>query len=172
MKILVLVEGPTDAAIVEVISKKVRCNVSTYIMRGNRLRKIRRILHVYQHVDRIIVLKDLHRYSEDTLTDIMRKIERMDNRITCIIVKRAIESWILADPSCLERKYKIKVEIHNPEELEDPAEELDRILRRIGRRYIKNYKFAKSLAECIDISNAATRSKSLARFIKALKSKI
>ena len=167
--IVVAVEGPTDAAIVRTILRKLGYRAKVYVMRGNRLEKLRRMLRTLT-AEKVIVLKDLHRHREEDVLHMLRNLENLDDRVVGVLVKRAIEAWILADPSCLESKLRVRVSVRNPEELEDPAEELDRIMRLAGRRYVKSYRLATQLAECINVERAKGRARSLAMFIDAITS--
>ena len=90
-------------------------------------------------------------------------------RIVPVIVRRAIEAWILADPTSLSHRLGVPVRVEEPERILDPAEELDRVMRRAGLRYVKGYNQAKALACVIDLESAAEKSESLRQFVNALK---
>jgi hypothetical protein len=57
-----------------------------------------------------------------------------------IVVKRSIESWILAG-LC----------VNNPENIEDPEEELKKLMQKMGRYFIKSPEVYKRLAKEVDL---------------------
>jgi len=65
-------------------------------------------------------------------------------------VKKSIESWILAG---LYNK-------RDAEKIADPIRELNTLLMREGRYYIKSYDFSRLLAEMIDLNKAMRNSHS------------
>jgi len=79
--------------------------------------------------------------------------------VVCIPVKRAIEAWILAG-KC----------VRNAEEIMDPAEYLDRMMRKDGKRHIKSRSLAKKLALEMDLEKAVKYSPTLRAFIESLRS--
>ncbi len=86
-----------------------------------------------------------------------------------LVVRRAIEAWILGDYEALSRELGIHVCVGDPEGVEDPAKILDEYMMRSGgRRYVKSYEAAKNIAGIIDPVKASQRVKSLREFIEAL----
>jgi hypothetical protein len=170
--VLVLAEGETDIGVVKAILHKLGCSGNVRQMRGNRVEKLCGFIDGGKNdYGRFIVLKDLHRYDERTIDQRFRGIRNKLStpercRTSLAIVRRAIEAWLLADPESLNRAFgfKNKIIINNPEEITDPAEELDRILQRHGKRYIKGISMASKIAAELDVRNAMKRSASLKAF--------
>jgi len=94
----------------------------------------------------------------DKIKHEIKQLENLQHRIYTIIVKRSIESWILAG-LC----------VNNPEEIPNPEEELKRLMEKRGKYFIKSLQVYKRLAkEEIDIGKTLTKSASFKEFIDAL----
>ncbi|MEM0488814.1 MAG: hypothetical protein QW707_06400 [Candidatus Bathyarchaeia archaeon] len=165
MTTLVIVEGATDRSFVEGIAEKLRIQCKVLQMRGNRPDKIRRLLIAYaKKVGEAVVLKDLHRgYKETTalIDRLKEEIGRLGNqgiRTQIIIIKRSVESWILAGLS-----------VNNPEEILNPEEVLKEMMLRRGKHYIKSPEVYRQLAREIDVEKATSKSETFRRFIETLK---
>jgi formiminotetrahydrofolate cyclodeaminase len=142
---LIIVEGHTDKAFIEGITEKLQKPCKIHPMRGNKPEKV--------------ILKDLHRGEQQTaklIDEIKREIKQLQNlqhKIHTIIVKRSVESWILAG-LC----------VNNPEETPNPEEELKKLMQKTGKHYIKSPEVYKRLAKEVDLEK---QSKSL-RHLKSL----
>ena len=165
MTCLVIVEGLSDIGVVEGIAEKIKCAVKCRRMRGNRPDKAGRIIKAEAtggKYEKAVVLKDVHRRSEKhlntTFQEIRHAVGDMIN-VVCIPVKRAAEAWILAG-KC----------VRNAEEIIDPAEYLDRMMRKDGKRYIKSRSLARKLTSEIDLEKAVKYSPTLRAFYESLRS--
>ncbi|RLE78090.1 MAG: hypothetical protein DRJ52_10825 [Thermoprotei archaeon] len=172
---VIFVEGPSDRGVVSAILKKLnlRKTIKIRLMRGNKLEFLPKYINAYKC--KIVVLKDLHTYNEEYLLARFNRIKNMIEKslrehIYLIVVKKAIEAWLLADIESITSYYKrsIKVHIGDPEKIDDPAEELDKILNKCNKRYIKNENIAHNLALQIDLQKACRKSRSLSEFIKII----
>jgi hypothetical protein len=156
---LIIVEGHTDKAFIEGITEKLQKPCKIHPMRGNKPEKVRRILASDREFEKAIILKDLHRGEQQTaklIDEIKREIKQLQNlqhKIHTIIVKRSVESWILAG-LC----------VNNPEETPNPEEELKKLMQKTGKHYIKSPEVYKRLAKEVDLEK---QSKSL-RHLKSL----
>ena len=160
---LVIVEGITDKGVVQEIAKKIKTPVEILIMRGNNPNKAIRLIKAKLTVEKynkVIVLKDLHQQPEDKIREKLNKIANsIDNtKVHGIIVRKAIEAWILAG-----------IGETNPENIDKPEELLDHIMRLKGRRYIKSLRTAKELTRNIDLQKAIKNSQTLRQLIEILK---
>lgn len=165
---LIIVEGITDKSFIEGIAEKLQTRCKVHPMRGNKPDKIRRLLMAFaEEIRKAIILKDLHRGYTETTTLVsrlkmeIRKLESQRLQSQIIIVKRNVESWILAGLS-----------VNNPEEISDPEEELKKIMQKKGRHYIKSPEVYKRLAkEEVDIKKATLKSEAFKKFVEILTAK-
>ena len=162
MRYLIVVEGISDKGVVQEIAHRLGIRIEVLVMRGNNPNKASRIVKaklVVKSYDKIIVLKDLHRYSEHTLQNLLNEIlSKIDHpHKYAIIVRKAIEAWILAGMGVI-----------NAETIDDPAMYLDQIMKRRAKNYVKSLTLAKILAESIDLNKAMSNASSLRQFIEAL----
>jgi len=171
-KVLVLVEGVTEKGAVSAIAKKLKVQVRTALMNGNNPEKLRGFIRTTKY-DKFIVLKDLKPYGEENIrrkfNDIRRNLRAdIRDRIKLAIAKQTTEAWFLADPEALERTFNCKIEtaIENPEDIQDPVEELDKLLRKCGKRYIKGEQVAKKIIEELNLEKATSKLDSLKIFLK------
>jgi hypothetical protein len=141
---------------------KAACKVQ--FVRGNRPKKVRRILKTYAgKFNQAIILKDLHKAGRDITTLInelkyeIRDLENQGLHLHIIVVKRSIESWILAG-LC----------INNPENIEDPEEGLKKVMQKKGRYYIKSPEIYRQLAKEVDFEKAVKKSETFKKFIEVL----
>ena len=167
MNVIVIVEGSSDRGAVEAILGKLNIKGKVLRMRGNNPDRAKRLIRsTCAGGMKAIVLKDLHRLPEDIVSRHLKKIQSEAKGTMCnvqgIIVRKAIEAWILADIESIATGKKVK--IGNPECINEPNKELDRL---IG--YVKNYYRAKELASKIRLNIARKRAKSLDQFLHALK---
>ena len=171
MSSLVLVEGESDEGFVQGLAKRLGLEIKILKMRGNRPDKAVRLIKAVlesQSFSKAIILKDQHSYPEELIQEKLLQIReeisktiKTDKKccIHGIIVKKAIEAWILAG-----------LGVNNPENIDDPDEYLNEILRRRGRGvYIKNREKAKRLAMEIDLNQAIKHSNQLREFIDFLR---
>ncbi|MCS7385830.1 MAG: hypothetical protein NDF55_03680 [archaeon GB-1867-005] len=163
MSILILVEGPSDKGVIQKITEKLNVKAKILLMRGNRPNKAIRLIKAAltrKPYSKIIILKDLHKHPEKTIKKNLSKVIKNINHtnIHTIIIKRSIESWILAGMG-----------IPNPENLENPESYLNNILRRKGKQYVKSLKTAKTLTNNINLKTAQQQSQTLNQFIKIIK---
>lgn len=162
---LIIVEGLTDKGFIEGIAEKLQTPCKVHPIRGNKPDKVRRLLQVFAgEFDKAIILKDLHRGDRETITlvnKLKREIRKLENIIPptqIIVIKRSIESWILAG-LC----------INNPEEIPDPEEELKKLMQKRGKHYIKSSEVYKRLAkEEVDIKKASVKSETFKDFVELL----
>ncbi|RLE91391.1 MAG: hypothetical protein DRN04_12900 [Thermoprotei archaeon] len=119
---MIFVEEPIDRGVVSAILEKLnlRKTIKIRLMRGNRLELLPKYVNAYKC--KIIVLKDLHTLNEKYLLSKFNRIKNMIEQssrkhVYLIIVKKAIEAWLLADIESITSHYKcnIKVHIGNPE---------------------------------------------------------
>lgn len=162
---LVIVEGLTDKGFIEGIAEKLQKPCKVHPMRGNNPEKARRILKAHTDFEKAMILKDLHRGEQQItklINDIKREIKQLENQkphTQIIVVRRCIESWILAG-LC----------VNNPEEIPDPENELKRLMQKKGKHFMKSPEAYKQLArEEIDIEKAKAKSKTFKEFIDYLK---
>lgn len=176
MSILVLSEGMTERGAIRSIANELRIRVRVNPMHGNRLEKLTGTIRAHATgYDKFIVLKDLHTYQEDTLrrryNDVLRALDtHFRERTKFLIVRHAIEAWFLADINALNRTYNCRIEgeITNPEEIEDPAEELTRLLERYGKKYIKSEKAGARIMEEADLDKVSEKAPSFRTFLNYL----
>jgi len=161
---LIIVEGLTDKGFIEGIVEKLQVPCKVRIMRGNRPERASRLLKALMgEFSKAIVLKDLHRAGRETTTLInklaskIRQIESQGLQSQVIIVKRSIESWILAGLS-----------VNNPEEILNPEEELKELMQKKGKHYVKSPEIYKRLAKEVDIKEAIAKSETFKNFIEIL----
>jgi len=161
---LVIVEGPSDKGFIEGIAEKIAVKCKVRLMRGNRPEKAARIAKShFRGAGKAIILKDLHRATRDVTSLINRfknviiQLKNEGIELQLIIVKRSIESWVLAG-LC----------VKNSEEISDPEEKLKELMQKKGRCYIKSVETLRKLAKEIDIKKAIEKSESFKKFIKAL----
>jgi len=163
MQHLILVEGPSDKGAIQKITEKLNAKAKILLMEGNRPKKAIRLIRAElarKAYSKIIILKDLHKSTEKTIKEKISKIIKNINHknIHGVIVKRSIESWLLAGMG-----------IKNPENILDPEEHLDNILRRKGKIYIKSPITTKKLANNINLQQAIQNSKTLKQFTEIIK---
>ena len=163
--IAIIVEGVSDRGFIEGIADRLKITCRVRLMRGNRPNKAVRLIKsvsVLRDINKIIFLKDLHAQDENKIRDkirgIMEEIGEI-NKVYPIVVKKSIESWVLAG---LYNK-------RDAEKIADPIRELNTLLMREGRYYIKSYDFSRRLAEMIDLNKAMRNSHSFRKFINLLK---
>jgi len=171
--VIVFCEGDTDVGAIKAVSKRLRVRVRPRRMVGNRPEKVARICRALaQEYDKFIILKDLHRYKEETIKRIRKDVLRVvhfDKKIFFLIIRHAIESWFLADADALSRVYNCRVtEISDPEEIENPADELGRLLGKHGKKYIKSEWVSKRIMDEADLQKVSKKSASFKKFLKYL----
>ena len=179
--IIIAVEGQSDRGVVRAITEKIGNPKITFIlMRGNRPDKVARSISskAYQYmkkkepVDKIIVLKDLHGRREE---EVEKHLEQIGNKIKRIapyhgiIIRHAIEAWILSDVSCLKESLGIVARQVDPESIVKPDDYLDSLFTKKNMRYYKNEKLLYNIAKNIDIAVAKRNSRCFLEFIEAVK---
>ena len=163
MTYLVVVEGESDEGFVHGLAEVLGVKVKVLKMRGNRPDKAIRLVRaelVNQSYSKVVVLKDQHKSREDTVLKKLQEIEAgiRHPRTYTIMVRRAVEAWILAG-----------MNISNAESIDKPDDYLDTMLRREGKGgYVKSFWKAKQLAKEINLQAAQNHSPTLRQFINAL----
>ncbi len=176
-KLLILVEGRSDEGVIRAFAEKLRITVRVLIMRGNNPGKALRLIRAEtsaEDYDLILVLKDLHSFTEQ---DVLEKLEKIGSSLPSnvrgkfanIVVRKAIEAWLLSDPEALKIICYQAEPPSNPEGLDDPAEYLRRELRKCGKVYVKTRECAYNIAKHVDPFKAARKSRSLEEFLKYIK---
>ncbi|HIP65077.1 MAG TPA: hypothetical protein EYH08_00930 [Pyrodictium sp.] len=109
---------------------------------------------------KVIILKDEHKHPRETIDKLISRIleEIQHEKKHPITVKKSIEAWILAG-----------MRVSNPENIDDPVEHLDHILRKQGKRYIKSPEAARRLTRHMDLQKAIRYSTALKQFVEVLK---
>ncbi len=178
--LIIAVEGESDKGVVGALLNRLGKHADILLMRGNRPTKIankivaRTIKYVGKgiRIEKIIVLKDLHEYREEVIRKHLETIKKRVQHLARyygIIVRYAIEAWILADVSCLQKTLGITTRQIDPESIERPNEYLDALFMKKNKRYVKSRTLLYELAKNIDINTATKNSKSFREFIYALK---
>ena len=160
---LVIVEGISDRGVVEGLAERLGVKVKVLLMRGNRPRKVSRMVNAALSTDaydKVIILKDTHKLPEGKVRELSdRAVKEVDHeRKYVVIVKKSIESWILAG-----------IGVSKAEEVDEPDKYLNTLLSRAGRRYIKSEELARKLISEVDLSRAQRNSESLREFMELLK---
>jgi hypothetical protein len=174
-KALILVEGQTDRGVVKTIIERLKLSGSVRLMRGNRVEKLVGFVRTNQKRDKIIVLKDMEKYKEKSINKRFNAIKTRlhpseRNKVRLIIVRRAIEAWLLADPKAIEKAFgcRIGVIAGMTDEIRNPAEELDKMLRKCGKRYLKGELMAAKIARELDLKRVMKNSESFKTFYESL----
>ncbi len=85
------------------------------------------------------MLRDLHslniRDVEKQLNNMLNQLSiKLRGKVRSIIVKHAIEAWLLADPNSVKKALGHKTKVKNPETLQKPDKEIDYIALKCGKR--------------------------------------
>ena len=174
--ILVLVEGVTEKGAIKSIAKRLGVKIKVVLMRGNRIEKVRGVIRTLGfRYDKFIILKDLHKYPEKTIIERYNRIRRTINadlyeRVKLVIVKYAIEAWFLADTDAVSRVFNCRRlrAIRDPESIEDPAEELNNMLKREGKLYYKAENIAERIMKEADLEVISKKAASFREFLNCL----
>lgn len=174
----VLVEGVTDRGAARAVGKRMRTRVRTYLMYENTIGKLGIVKANATRYDKFVLLKDLHTFYKQSLRRLHSGLCNAMNgslrdRITLVIVMHEIESWFLADSVALGKVFNCRIgtEIHNPEDIQNAAEELDNLLmRRCGKRYYKSQKVAEYIMKNADFEKVSRKAPSFKRFLDVLTS--
>lgn len=176
-RLLIIVEGPSDQGFIEGLLGKLGVSPGPRIARlgKNDPLKAARIIEAFGYdADLIIVLKDQHDHPEERVKELLSRVDRntpedLRGKLRKIIVKRAIEAWILADPQGLRSLCSKAGFTGDPEAPENPAEILERELAKCNKQYIKTREWGRRLAREIDPRRAIQKSSSLKRFLETLR---
>jgi len=177
-RVVVIVEGVVDQNLVEELGRRLKRDLDLEIkpvkMDGNDLDKAYRMILAHEHrYDLFVVLKDQHRHSESQLRKLidMHLLSRLSrdlrNRVNVVLVRRAIEAWILGDPEALHSLCPGASFDGDPEEVEEPDAKLRELLERCGKRYIKTPEWGRKLGQAINPE--ANRTRSFREFIEMLR---
>ena len=163
MQHLILVEGQSDKGVVQKITEKLNVKAKILLMRGNKPKKAIRLIKAEltrKAYSKIIILKDLHKYSQKVIKENLSSIIKNINHknIRGIAIKRSIESWLLAGMG-----------IKNAENILNPESYLSNLLRKQGKQYIKSLRTAKTLTSNINLKQAIQNSKTLKQFTEIIK---
>lgn len=168
------VEGPTDRGAIKSVARRFRVKINTDLMYGNRVERLKGLIRS-RYFDKYVIVKDLHRRKEESIRRTYNRVvrgvnSRYRNNIGLVIVKHEIEAWFLADIEALNRVYNCRIneEIRNPEDIPNPAEELDNLLRRYGKEYIKSESTASKIMEEVDLEKISEKAPSFRRFLDYL----
>jgi len=173
----IVVEGATDKAAVETICRRLRIRCEVRFAKrpgGNEPKAINSLIRrefLPMGADKVIVLKD-EKASPGVLETIRRIVRETQDLIETelIVIKPEMEAWLLADPEAVERVLGHRPRIRNPEECENPVDELDRTAMRCGRRYMKSWRLVRRIVEEMDLKRARERCSSLDLFLRKLTS--
>jgi len=150
-------------------------------MRGNRVEKLAGFIIAYfSRYDRFVVLKDLESYEESNIRQRFQEaVRRARTRlglvgldVRLIIVRRAVEAWLLADPDAIEMatncrlSERVRRRLGQPERIYKPKDVLVHILRRCGKGY--HSRLAAKIAEHVNLDIARKKAPSLDEFLKAI----
>ena len=150
-------------------------------MRSNRVERLAGFIIAYfSRYDRFVILKDLESFKENTIKQrfqkavgrVRKRLPGMSLDIRLVIVRRAVEAWLLADPSAIEKatncrlSERLRKRLGQPEQIDKPKDTLARILQRCGKEY--NSKLAIKIAEHVDIEVARRKAPSLDEFLKTI----
>jgi len=142
-------------------------------MRGNRPNKI---IGIAKNLDfkKILVLKDKHIYDDNSINSILRNIiSEIEKKslIDIILIQYAIESWFLSDINAINQVFNVRINknISNPESIQNPDKELNNILEKFGKKYIKSYEIGKKIMETANFNEIANKCKSFEKFLIKLK---
>jgi len=173
-KKIIIVEGIVDRGAIKGIMYRLNKTAEIKQIRGNRPKKVISIAK-NETYDLLIIMKDLHYYTENQILNIFNNIKQNLNveiykKIALIIVKHAIESWFLSDINNLNKIYNINItkDISNPENITKPDYELKEILRNKGKNYIKNEEIAKRIMIKADFDQIMRKCVSFKKFINYL----
>jgi hypothetical protein len=166
-----IVEGTSDEKIVREICKKLSMRSEIRIMDGNDLRKAKGLsdqLHS-RGCQKVILLKDSKEH-EPLETRRRFKEAGLEQSAELCFAVREIESWLLADEQALEDYLKIEVkEIHNPEEILEPAKFLKGVFKKGRKTYWKGGQVPRELARRLHLGKVREKCSSFREFEKAAK---
>lgn len=163
MTCLIIVEGQSDKGFIKGIADRVGTQVHVLLMRGNKPDKAARLIRVtlrQRSYGKVILLKDTHTKSEDKVRKLgegaLKRVPHPSKHL--IIVKEAIESWVLAGMG--ER---------GAESISDPYSRLAELLAREGKTLVKSEGLYRELAKEMDLRAACRNSATLREFLNVLR---
>ena len=176
MNVLVLVKGVTEKGAIRSIAKRLDAKIKVVLMRGNRIEKVRGVIRTLgSKYDKFIILKDLHKYPEKAIMERYNRIRRtisadLRERVKLVIVRHAIEAWFLADTDAVSRVFNCRWfrAIRDPESIEDPAEELNNMLKREGKLYYKAENIAERIMKEADLEVISKKAAAFREFLNCL----
>jgi hypothetical protein len=150
VKLGFIVEGETEKILLEseifkdLLSKFKLDYISEIVDAGGNgnllpknIEKISAIL-IDKGASKIIVLTDLDK--DKCVTETKNRISPLENHI-CVISKKEIEAWFLADTLALSNFLKSSnFDIHSPETIEEPFEEIKKLRMNLNNRGIGDKK--------------------------------
>ena len=181
MSVLVLAEDKHYEPIQVIARRAGLARVRVFPMRGNKVEKLAGwVLAFYSRYARFVVLKDLESYEESVIRErfqeALRRVEAelgsAGPDVRLVIVRRAVESWLLADPDAIEAVIgcklgsRIRRSLERPEQIDKPKGLLAHLARRCGRIY--NPGLSARIAASLDLNLARKRAPSLDDFLKAI----
>lgn len=163
MTCLIIVEGQSDEGFIKGIADRVGTQVHVRLMRGNKPDKAARLIRAalrQRSYGKVILLKDTHALSEDKVRKLgkeaLKQVPHPNKHL--IIVKEAIESWVLAGMG--ER---------GAESLSDPHHRLAELLAREGKALVKSEGLYRELVKEMDLRAACRNSATLREFLNVLR---
>ena len=178
MRVLVLAEDYHAEPVKAIVRLAGVGGVRVISMRGNRVQKLVGYIRHHPEYDKFVMLKDQEHYDEETVRRRFREAReralRLGRgiRIEFVVVRRAVEAWILADPDAIERALgcnvggELRRGLAEPEEIERPKEVLADIIRKCGRIY--SHRLVAKIAEHLNLDVTRRRASSLDEFLNAI----
>jgi len=121
---------------------------------------------------KLILLKDLHEFHEEDIKQQVMNVLSKLNKEICdkfkyVIVKRELEAWFLADPDAIKAVLGHKIEVNDPETIDEPSNYIDSELQRMcKKRYVKSQKVSSAIAQVINVNKARVKSRSFNCFLE------
>lgn len=176
MKIQLIVEGDSDKIILEAQRKWIEsfgCELDDIIVTEGKPSMIKKVAEHYnvamiRKIGRVIFLPD---QDDDNCALVTRKNIGVDYKpkADCIVLKLALEAWILADKRCIQNCIANSYHLsRNTDNIKDPKDKLLSILRRV---YIidTSVEIADIVATHFSIDRATNYNTSAKRFKDYLK---
>ncbi len=155
--IITSLEGERDRGAIKGITVQLRRKIKTDLMGGNNVRRLKGLISA-RRVDAYIILKDLHRMTEQEIRAVYNqtraKLDPHDrDRTHLVIIPHAIEAWFLGDINAINEVYGVNIvqPVPDPESIEKPDKYLNRLLQQFNKQYIKNEQKSREIIEKADL---------------------